>query len=380
MSDLIAPSNIRWPTRKQEAWKYTDLAAWSKLMPEAFSLAQPHAAARPDSLWQGECSRRLMWLDGQFQADWSQGLAPGDGHDADSAGNPALSDMITHSRRRAHSLSLGSDDNCVHLVLAQSADQDALSHLVVDIDIPANAEITLIEEHLGGRAGLASTQINLNLGENAQVHHVRLQYTSGQQMLIGGQHARLANHARLFQTHVEWGGRMSRLHSTLALQGQGAECHYYALSGLTERQHVDHQVEVRHEAAHAISRLRARGIVGDSARQVFNGKVYVARDAQKTDSDQLLRNLLLSDKAEVDAKPELEIYADDVRCAHGSTVGRLDDAALFYLRSRGLDRTQARRLLMLSFAERVLREIGNEDLRDRTRTAIADHLSLQTPA
>ncbi len=379
MSELIAPSDIRWPTRKQEAWKYTDLAAWSKLMPEAFSLAQPQPKARPTALWQGDCSRRLTWLDGQFQADWSHGVAPTDTQ-AEPASSEALSDLITHSRRQAHSLSLSGDDTCVHLVLAQDAEQDALSHLDLNIDVADNAEITLIEEHLGGRAGLASTQINLTLGNNAQVRHVRLQHTSAQQMLIGGQHVRLSNYARLFQTHVEWGGRLSRLHSTLALQGEGAECHYYALSGLTERQHVDHQVEVRHEAAHAISRLRARGIVGDSARQVFNGKVYVARDAQKTDSDQLLRNLLLSDKAEVDAKPELEIYADDVRCAHGSTVGRLDDAALFYLRSRGLDSTQARRLLMLSFAERVLREIGDEDLRDQTRTAIADHLSLQTPA
>ena len=380
MSEQIAPSAIRWPTRKQEAWKYTDLAAWSKLMPEAFSLAPAQADQAPRTLWQGDCARRLVWLDGAFQAAWSHGEAPQASDKADQRTCSALKDLITHSRSESHSLALSSADKLIHLVFAHAGDQDALSHLSLDIEVPDNSEVTIIEEHVGGRAGLASQQLNLNLGANARVQHVRLQHCAATQMLIAGQHARLANHARLFQTHIEWGGRLSRLHSTLGLEGQGAECHYYALSGLGDRQHVDHQVEVRHEAAHAISRLRARGIVGDSARQVFNGKVYVARGAQKTDSDQLLRNLLLSDKAEVDAKPELEIYADDVRCAHGSTVGRLDDAALFYLRSRGLNRAEARRLLMLSFAERVLREIPDEALRHQTRDAFADHLSLQTPA
>ncbi len=379
MSGVIAPSDIRWPTRKQEAWKYTDLAAFSKLMPETFSLAEPKAKTAPQTLWQGECARRLVWLDGQFQNDWSQGAAPTI-NDEGSVSCEALADLVTHSRRQAQTLVLNADDQCVHLVFAHDDTQDALSHLDLTIQIPAHAEITVIEEHLGGRAGLASTQITLELGANAQVHQVRLQHAASTQMLIGGQHAHIAEHARLHQTHIEWGGRLSRLHSTLALQGQGAEVHYYALSGLGDRQHVDHQVDVRHEAAHAISRLQARGIIGDSARQVFNGKIYVARGAQKTDSDQLLRNLLLSDKAEVDAKPELEIYADDVRCAHGSTVGRLDEAALFYLRSRGLDRAEARRLLMLSFAEHVLREIQDENLRLQTRTAFADHLSLQKSA
>jgi Fe-S cluster assembly protein SufD len=141
----------------------------------------------------------------------------------------------------------------------------------------------------------------------------------------------------------------------------------YMVSGL---QHVDHQTRIEHAQPNTTSREIYKGILDGQSHGVFNGKVYVRPEAQKTDGKQSNNNLLLSANARVDTKPQLEIFADDVRCTHGATIGRLDEVALFYMKSRGLDPEQARTLLIYAFAADVLEEIAVEQVRDSLEAAV----------
>ena len=141
-----------------------------------------------------------------------------------------------------------------------------------------------------------------------------------------------------------------------------------------EGQHIDNHIRIDHTAPRTVSRETFRGIIGDRGRGVFNGKVVVHRDAQKIDATQSSDNLLLSDRAEIDTKPELEIYADDVKCSHGATVGQLDEDQLFYLRSRGMDDETARGLLTFAFANDILQRFDVPELRERVIRRVLNHL------
>ena len=140
-------------------------------------------------------------------------------------------------------------------------------------------------------------------------------------------------------------------------------------------QHVDHHTIIDHARPQGVSRESYNGVLDGAARAVFNGRIVVRPDAQKTDAHQSNRNLLLSEDAEVDTKPQLEIYADDVKCSHGATVGALDESQIFYLRSRGVDERAARNVLTFAFADEIVGRCGVAPLRDRLRALLADRLS-----
>lgn len=173
---------------------------------------------------------------------------------------------------------------------------------------------------------------------------------------------------------VDLGAGLSRHDLNVALVEQGAEVHLHGLYAPAHGAHVDNHTRIEHRAPHCISREFFRGVVNEDTRAVFNGKIYVAEGARKTDSEQRVSNLLLSPKAEVNAKPELEIYNDDVKCAHGATFGQLDEDAIYYLRARGIDREAARALLTYSFAREILDGIAHEELRQRVTTRLLEHL------
>ncbi|MGJ8670197.1 MAG: Fe-S cluster assembly protein SufD [Oceanococcus sp.] len=379
MNARVDTRQLEWKARRPESWKYTDVKRLSQQLAadlECSPAAQDSLLAAPPFSLNGLSA---IWLDGVL-IEHSPELKITTLPALENSDFGVLPSELSPAAHQAYQLVLNAEhqEQQIHLQFVYSDQRDALSRAQINIQVDAGVSVQLVEEHRGGRQGLSLSQLTLDLAENSKLQHVRLQHAASTHFLIAEQTAVLASNAELQQVHIDWGARLSRLASRLDLAASHAKLSYHALSGLTGRQHCDHQVEVRHLSPDCTSQLRARGILDDSSRQVFNGKVYVARGAQKTDSDQLLRNLLLSDKAEVDAKPELEIYADDVKCAHGSTVGRLDDAALFYMRSRGVDKLTARRLLMLSFAEHILGEIPHEELANYARQSFADHLSLQT--
>jgi Fe-S cluster assembly protein SufD len=161
------------------------------------------------------------------------------------------------------------------------------------------------------------------------------------------------------------GGRLSRCNVNTILEGAGAECSLDGLYLARGEQHVDFHTTIDHARPHGTSRELYKGVLDERATAVFNGKVYVRPDAQKSDAGQVNRNLLLSDSATVNTKPQLEIFADDVKCSHGAAIGRLDPDHLFFLRSRGIGPDDARRLLIFGFANEVIERIDVEPVRER---------------
>lgn len=240
----------------------------------------------------------------------------------------------------------------------------------------------IVEHHVGlnGVPYLANALTRIVVGAGARIEHVKLQQESPAAWHIAGVRARLAAETRFSSGSIALGASLARVGIDVGLEAEGANCELAGLYVAAERQHTDHHTRVDHRRPGATSREHYRGVMAGEARAVFNGKVVVHADAQRSDAFQANHNLLLSDGAEVDTKPELEIYADDVKCGHGATVGQLDDDQVFYLRSRGVDLASARALLTLAFARDVIDRIRINSLRRRVEQLVERRLpALQGP-
>jgi len=219
-------------------------------------------------------------------------------------------------------------------------------------------------------AHLTNAVTTVALAEGAQLDHCRIQHENTVSFHIGMLHAELAAHAMLASHQFNLGAALGRIDVTAILKGSEASVAMNGLQFAGGNQHHDTHTLVEHSVPHTRSTEDYRGIADQRGRVVFNGKVRVHEKAIKTDAQQSSRNLLLAPRAEIDTKPELEIYNDDVKCAHGATIGQLDANALFYLRSRGLDEKQARGLLTQAFADCVISRVSLEPLRIQLTQAV----------
>lgn len=246
------------------------------------------------------------------------------------------------------------------------------------IRVAANVEAVLLlqsqPQQIDAADSFATLFTGLELADNASATLVRIQNEAPNRLLIERLEARLGRNARLRMVSVDLGGKLVRNDTNIHLLAEGAEVHLDGLYAPTGATHIDNHTHIAHKAPHCISREFYRGVLGGSARAVFNGKIVVHEGARKTDSEQRVANLLLSPKAEVNAKPELEIYNDDVKCAHGATFGQLDEDAVFYLRSRGLPEDAARSLLTWTFAAEVLAKIPQDNLRKAAQEVFLSRL------
>ena len=238
------------------------------------------------------------------------------------------------------------------------------------------ASLRLIESHIALGDGHCFTNLvsRVEIGEGAELRHDRLELGRGRTSLIHGTEMTLATDARLVQTVVTLGGAMVRNESELRLEGTGIDAQLNGLYMPTGQEHVDNQIRVHHLQPACHSDQFYKGVVDGRSHAVFAGKIIVHQPAQKTNAFQANNNLLLSDEAEIDTKPELEIYADDVKCSHGATVGDLDEQALFYLRSRGLGLPQARSLLTYAYAGEVIERLSDATVQAQARHAVLDRL------
>lgn len=233
-------------------------------------------------------------------------------------------------------------------------------HQRLRLEVRRDAEL-LLEDRTASR--FATFFAVIEVAPNTRLRLLRVQDAAPAAQRLTRLKIRLQRDARLEAVTVDLGGGLVRNDLDIELLAPGAEVHLDGLYAPAGQAHVDNHTRIDHRAPNGTSRESFRGLAFDRARAVFNGKIVVHQDAQKTDSEQRVANLLLSDKAEVNAKPELEIYADDVKCAHGATFGQLDESAVFYLRSRGLDAGTARSLLTYAFAKEVLDKIPDEGRR-----------------
>jgi Fe-S cluster assembly protein SufD len=216
------------------------------------------------------------------------------------------------------------------------------------------------------------------LDENADVTYCRLQCESETAFHIGTTQVELAAGARMDSHVVSSGGKLSRHELNVVLRGEGSACNLKGLAIAHGWQLVDHQTHIDHVKPRCLSRETYKAVIDDDAHGVFSGKIHVHPNAQKTDARQTNHTLLLSDNAVMDTQPQLEIYADDVKCTHGASVGSLDEQAMFYLRSRGIDAEDARRLLTFAFMNEILQLIPTAAVRQHLEQHLFDVVQFES--
>ena len=383
-----------------EDWKYTDLR---RLMQDAKPLAgapdtKAKARARDaGSLFAALGFRRLTIVDGSFVAELSDlaDLEPG------LTVQPMATALAADDLLRAQRLSPTADDDAVlalntalaadgvvievapgakidrpiHLAFVTTTEAAAayVKSLVV---IGERARATVVETHEGpeGSPYQINSVLQMLVGDHAEVEHIKVTQEGDAAFHMGTLLANIGSHATFREFGLTTGGAVVRNQLLVRLAGEGTTATVHAASLLAHRQHADITLTVDHQAPHCQSRELFKSVVDDEARAVFQGKIAVRPDAQKTDGKMMARGLLLSDAAEFDCKPELEIFADDVQCGHGSTTGALDEELKFYLQARGIPEKQAEALLIQAFVGEVIEAIAHDGARDALLAAMTSWL------
>jgi len=262
------------------------------------------------------------------------------------------------------------------LYISAGADRPRMTHPRNLIVVEAGSSATIVEQYASMGAGeyLSNTVTEVVARENATVRHLLVEEDSPAAAAISTLHVTQETGADVQSHTLLLGGAIVRNNIHVELKGAGGRCLINGLFMPRGEQHMDNHMRVVHATPHCDSRQFYHGILDDQSRGVFTGRIVVRPGAQKTDAKQTSRNLLLSDAARINARPQLEIYADDVKCTHGATTGKLDDAALFYLRTRGIPAGDARALLVYAFAAEALERIGDDDLRNAFHRRVIQRL------
>jgi len=411
---------IGFPKPREEDWKYTRVAPIER---HDFQPAPPHTtpvaidglrlrAALDDGGEAGpgtvreeprgaarEIAHEVIFVDGHHRPDLGRGGALPAGvtlqslADALAGGGEALRPYLAPAERPAHGflalnaafasagvvLRVGEGvtlDAPLHLLFVSSGAADHVAHPRLVVECAPGSAATVFEHYAatGDSACFTNVVTQARLAERSSLTHYKLQRESTRAFHVSTLSVHQGAESSFRSHSVSLGAALSRHDINVALDGPGARCTLDGLYLAGGRQHVDYHTRIDHAKPGCTSNEDYRGILDGRARGVFNGRVWVHPGAQKTDASQSNRNLLLSRNAEVDTKPQLEIYADDVKCAHGATVGQLDERMVFYLRARGLDEAAARTLLTYGFARDLVDRIEDGPVREMVATAVLDRL------
>ncbi len=265
-------------------------------------------------------------------------------------------------------------DQPLFIIHETSADASGSAYPRIYVEAGANSQLTLVEEYTssGEASALVSTVTEFSLADGANVTSIRLNMEGENVQHIGATGV-LQQRSSRFESHcVGFGGPLRRHDLQVRLEGEGAETKLNGVVVTQGKQHYDNHTSIDHVAAHCNSEETYRNIAADQSHAVFNGRIHIHQDAQKSNADMNNKNLLLSNGAEIDTKPELEIYADDVKCAHGATIGQLDETSVFYLVSRGIGRRQANVLLTMAFINELVQQIPVEAVRETAQARLSD--------
>jgi Fe-S cluster assembly protein SufD len=239
-----------------------------------------------------------------------------------------------------------------------------------------NSHLTVVEKFnsTGGGNHFTNLLNEIVVGENAQLEYYAIQNDKGSRYQFSQTEIYQKNHSRVNTYSFNFQGKLLRTNLHLVIDGEGIESHMYGLYLLTGNTLADNHTVVDHKKPNSLTNELYKGVLDESSRGIFNGKIFVRPQAQKTNAFQANRNILLSDKAVVNTKPQLEIWADDVKCSHGCTSGQLDEEALFYLRARGIDKNTARAIMLSAFAGEITDKIPHADIRSYIDLAISERL------
>ena len=392
------------PTMRDEEWRFTDLSPLYKIPFQPAPGVGILEKSQLDVFTFPEAESRLVFIDGRYSSGLSR-VAANEGvtvanfaelsKDADAVlevhlAKLALIDgdafaavntafvrdgaLIRIARDRAVSAP-------IHLLFVATR-KDSAAYPRVLVVAEAGAQCTVVEDFVSVADGgyLTNAVSELYVAENARVSHVKLQREAPTAFHIANTSVRVARNGHYATWTVAMGARISRHNLSIVQAGEGTEFSIDGLALIGGRQLADMHSSIDHAFAHGQSRQLHKTVVGGGAHAVFNGKILVREGAQQTDSGQQSRNLLTSDKARVDTKPQLEIFADDVKCAHGATVGQIEADELFYLKSRGLSDRDARNLLTYAFAAQVIERIPVKSLVDRLEKTVLEQTQTRETA
>lgn len=397
---------IGFPSVVEEEWKYTNVAAIAKGEFSPVTHLNGAAIARQDlDKWTyTEAPVRFVFINGIFRQDLStQGeaqagvvaltleTAAGDDRFADSIrqifARRAEADngfVALNNALFAGGLFLRIERNVaanypIHLLFVAEAVTGktlAASPRVI-IQAQANSAATIIESYSssGAASYLTNAVIDVEVEDSARIQHYKVQRESANGFHIAATRANLGPKAKYETTTINLGGAISRHDIDVVMDHEGAECAVDGLYMVEGSQHTDTHSLIDHRQPHCTSRQLYKGILDGKSRAVFNGKVFVRHGAQQTDAQQTNKNLLLSPDAQIDTKPQLEIYADDVKCTHGAAIGQLDEDELFYLESRGINPALAKNMLTYGFAEEVIERITIESIKRELDSVVLNRLS-----
>ena len=375
-------SEVGFPTTRDEDWRFTNPAAIAQT---AFRLVRdghaPPSRKELEPLYMADAACRLVFVDGRFAPELSAlGRLP-DRVTVSSLAEEIANTPATLEPHLGRYVDLQRDAFCalntafledgayvhigkgavvrdpIYLLFVSTAHEyPTVSHPRNLIVAEENCEATIVEDYvsLGGGQALCNTVTELVAGDSSVISHYMIEREHAQAFNVSTLRIQQGRAAEVASHSVLVGGGLVRNNVHPVLASDGCECLINGLFVGSGRQHLDNYMLVEHAAPHCSSRQFYNGILDGHSHGVFHGRIIVHKDAQKTDAKQTNRNLLLSDNAQIDTKPQLEIYADDVKCTHGATIGQIEEDALFYLRSRGIDEVSARRLLLLAFASECL--------------------------
>lgn len=385
------------PSKKVENWKYTSLYELTQQSFKHQANAVTISQQQCDDAALLEDAYRVVIIDGVFNPTLSQLSALPKGVTVqpfsqsldtveqqlgqqvtlEQAGLTALNTLLMKEGVMVHVSENTIVDKPIELLVINSGDTDNLAtHLRNMLVLDNNAQATVVEHYIGLTDAIYFTNVvsEVVLADKAELFHYKLQQESKNAFHIATLAAKQAAGSQWHTNNISLGGKLARNDVHSQLMGEQSHTTMDGLYLLKAAQHIDNHTRIDHLVPNTTSNELYKGVLDDDSHAVFNGKVIVHKDAQKTDSKEYNHNLLLSRGCEIDTKPEMEIYADDVKCGHGSTVGQLDPDQLFFLRARGLDAVTARSLLTHAFAVEVLERIPSETLRDALSKVISQRL------
>lgn len=390
-----------FPTTRDEDWRFTNVSAIARTKFTLPGKGDTSLSAAGLKRWQMQAlAAQLVFVNGQFRSDLSQfgalsgvsvstlkeetaksaklleshlGLYLNTQRDPFSALNTAFAEDGAFVRVASGTVL---EQPIRLLFISTAADSPRMVHPRNLLIFEKETQATVIEEYvsLGSGTILCNSATELVAGENSTISHYMIEREEKDAFNISTLRMQLERSANVASHSLLLGGGLVRNNVHPVLAGEGAECLINGLFVGNGRQHLDNYMHVEHVSPHCSSRQFYNGILDDQAHGVFHGRIVVHKDAQKTDAKQTNRNLLLSDNAQIDTKPQLEIYADDVKCTHGATIGQIEENALFYLRSRGIDEISARRLLLMAFASECLDRMREVTAREHVEHLIHGHL------
>jgi Fe-S cluster assembly protein SufD len=386
-------AELGFPTLQEEDWRFTNVAPLARLPFEPVFSASAEGLTR-EALAKFPLSSlpvRLVFVDGHYAPELSSPAAEKGGILVGNLAwalekHPALVEKYFTAQPQEGSNSFAALNTAffqdggfvyvpagrvleqpVHLMFISTArEAGATAHPRNLLVVEKGGQATVFESYVstGGAAYFTNALTELVLEEGAILEHGKVQDESVQAFHVAAIQARLARASNLISHSLALGARLSRNSIRTALAGEGVECVLNGLYVTGGEQLADHHMVVEHAQPHCQSHEYFNGILDGHSKGVFHGRILVRQAAQKTDAKQTNKNLLLSEDATVDTKPQLEIYADDVKCTHGATIGQLNEEAIFYLRARGIGTATARRMLIQAFAAEIIERIRNTPVRD----------------